>query len=239
MKKIPKESKGDIVHKIVKGGLAGVPFGGGLVAEFFELVIKPPYTKRLKGWMESVYEDLKKLKDKDESFNIEDLAKNEMFTTTILHATQVAIRNHQKEKLESLKNAVLNSTSPNAPEEDLQLMFLNWVDDLTTWHLRILKFFDSPEIWVNKSNIKIPDWVEASPIRVFFHVYPQLKDQKTFFDLLIQDLADLKELLSEEKLRSPMKKMAYLRVSHTTNLGKQFIRFITSPIESKNKNQTK
>jgi hypothetical protein len=62
----------------------------------------------------------------------------------------VAIRNHHKEKLKALRNAVLNSISPNLPEEDLQLMFLNWVDELTTWHLRILQFFDSPETWLNK-----------------------------------------------------------------------------------------
>jgi len=236
MKEIPKESKGDIIHKLVKGAISGAPLGGGLAAEFFELVIKPPYTKRFKRWMESVAEAFKKLEEEVEGFKIENLANNEMFTTTILHATQVAIRNHQKEKLEALRAAVLNSTSPNAPEEDLQLMFLNWVDEFTTWHLRILKFFDSPETWVNKSNIKIPDWAEASPLHVFFHLYPQLKDQTQIFNLMLQDL-DLKELLDEGKIRSTMKKMAYLRVSHTTNLGKQFIQFITSPIEDEEESE--
>lgn len=231
MEEKPKQTAVDILQKTLKGVLAGVPYGGGLVSEFFEFIWKPPYSRRLIEWIESIAEDIKKLQEKNKSFSFEDLNRNEFFNTTLFHATQVAIRNHHKEKLEALRNAVLNSISPNLPEEDLQLMFLNWVDELTTWHLRILQFFDSPETWLNKSNIKIPDWAEASPIQVFFHVYPQLKDQDTFFNLLIQDLADLKELLLENKLRSSMQKMAYLRVSHTTNLGKQFLRFITSPIK--------
>jgi len=230
MEQKPKQTSKDIIHKAVKGAIASVPIGGTLAAEFIELIWMPPYTKRVIEWIESIAEDVKKLQEKDRDFTIEDLNKNEIFNTTLFHATQVAVRNHQKEKLEALRAAVLNSASPNAPEEDLQLMFLNWVDEFTTWHMRILKFFDSPEAWINKSNIKIPDWAEASPLNVFFHFYPQLKDQTQIFNLMLQDL-DLKELLDEEKIRSPMKKMAYLRVSHTTNLGKQFLRFIESPIQ--------
>lgn len=230
----PKPTKGDVAHKAAKIVLSGIPFAGGPVAELFNAVIIPPLEKRRNEWLESLYEGLKELEEKVEGFKIVNLKDNEMFITTVMHATQVAVRNHQKEKLEALRAAVLNSITPNAPEEDLQLMFLNWVDELIPWHLRILKFFDSPETWVNKSDITIPDWEEASPERVFFHVFPKLKDQRTFFDLLIQELADLKELLLEDKLRSPMKKMAYLRISHTTNLGKQFIQFITSPIEEEN-----
>jgi len=61
-----------------------------------------------------------------------------------MHASQVAIRNHQSGKLEALRNAVLDSALSNEPEEDMQLMFLNFVDVLTLSHLRMLKlYFDS------------------------------------------------------------------------------------------------
>ena len=48
------------------------------------------------------------------------------------YATQIAIRNHQRKKLEALRNAVLNSALVNASEEDIQLMFLNFIEYLTT-----------------------------------------------------------------------------------------------------------
>jgi len=230
MEQKPKITKGDVGHAIAKGILSQIPLAGGLASEIFNLVIAPPLTKRRDEWMESIAEGLKKLQEKVEGFKIENLSQNEQFITTVTQASQAAIRNHQKEKLEALRNAVLNAALPSAPEEDLQMIFLNFVDTLTTWHMRILKFFDNPEIYIKEANIKIPDWKEIRPIEVFFHLYPHFHDQPQIFNLMIQDLADIKELLSEDKIRNRMQKMAYLRISHTTNLGKQFIKFITSPI---------
>jgi hypothetical protein len=230
MKEKPKQSTGDIVHKAIKGVLATA--GGGLAAQFYEMIWTPPHTKRLIEWIESIAQDVKKLQAQNKDFNFEELNQNEIFNTTLFHATQVAIRNHQKEKLDALRSAVLNSALPNAPEEDLQLMFLHWIDELTTGHLRILKFFDSPETFINKNKITIPNWKTSSPVYVFFQVYPKMKDQEQIFNLMLQDL-DLKELINEAGIHNTMEKMAYLRVSHTTDLGKKFLQFITSPIEDR------
>jgi hypothetical protein len=232
MKEKPKQSTGDIVHRAIKGALEGIPFGGGLAAEFYELIWKPPYTKRIREWIEAIAQDVKKLQAQNKDINFEELNNNDIFNTTLFHATQSAIRNHQKEKLDALRSAVMNSALPNAPEEDLQLMFLHWIDELTTWHLKILKFFDSPEIFVNKNKVAIPDWGEASPLHVFYQVYPKMRDQEQIFNLMLQDL-DLKELINEAGIHNTMEKMAYLRVSHTTDLGKKFLQFIASPIEDR------
>lgn len=229
--KKPERDIKNATHTIVKAGLGSIPIVGAAAAEIFYIVIEPPLSKRRVEWIESIAKRLKELEEKVEGFKIEELSRNEMFITTVMHASQVAIRNHQEEKLEALCNAISNSALPDPPEESIQLMFLNWIDEITPWHLRILKFFDSPERWIKEFNIKIPDWPVKSPLDVFFHIFPEMKKQEPFFNLLFQDLADLKELLTEDKLRSAMKKMAYLRISHTTNFGKQFIRFITSPIK--------
>ena len=239
MEEKPKITKGDVGHALAKGIIGGIPIplGASVASEIFNLVIAPPLTKRRDEWIESIAEGLKKLEEKVGGFKMENLSQNEQFITTVMQASQAAIRNHQKEKLEALKNAVLNAALPSAPEEYLQLIFLNVADTLTTWHMRILKFFDNPEIYIKEANIKIPDWEEISPIGVFFHLYPRFQDQLPIFNLMIQDLADIRELLSEDKIRERMKKMAYLSISHTTNLGKQFIKFITSPIGEKEKSE--
>ncbi|MBC8357946.1 MAG: hypothetical protein ISS41_09815 [Candidatus Aminicenantes bacterium] len=239
MKKVPKENKSDIFNKLVKGSLAGVPFVGGVAAEFFELVIKPPHTKRLKEWMESIAEDFEKLKEQVEGFKIEDLANNEMFTTTILHATQVAIRNHQKEKLEALRAAVLNSSSSNAPEENLQLMFLNFVDELTPWHLRILNFFNNPKEWGEKHGINY-DLLDLrfgySSVKVLIKIFPQLLEKQEFCEIIIRDLLS-KKLLSGEALDRVLPE-DHIFTSSTSDFGKQFIQFITSPFEEVKSNTT-
>jgi hypothetical protein len=237
MKEKLKPTKADKSLAIARGVLGGIPFAGGLASELFNLVITPALTKRRNEWMESIAEGLREMEEKVAGFKIEELSKNEMFITTVMQASQAAVRNHQKEKLEALRNAVLNAALPNAPEEELQMIFLNFADTLTTWHMRILKFFDNPEIYIKEANINIPDWEEISPIGVFFHLYPRFHDQSQIFNLMIQDLADIRELLSEDKIRERMKKMAYLRISHTTTLGKQFIKFITSPIGEEEKSE--
>jgi len=230
MEEKPKQTVGDVGHSLLKGALSGVPLAGGLASEIFNLIMAPPLTKRRDEWMISIAEGLKGLEEKIEGFKVEDLSKNESFVTTVMHATQAAIRNHSKEKLEALRNAVLNAALKNEPDEDMQMMFLNWIDDFTPWHLRILYFFDSPEKWLKLSEYEFSNIAEASPLDLFFHVFPELKDRPQYFELLLQDLADLKELLSEEKIRQKMQRPAYLRFSHTTNLGKLFLRFISSPL---------
>jgi hypothetical protein len=230
VKEKPKQGTGDVGLAVARGILSGIPIAGGLASEIFNLVIAPPLTKRRDEWMESIAEGLKELEEKVDGFKIEDLSNNASFITTVMHATQAAVRNHQKEKLDALRNAALNAALPNAPEEDLQMMFLNYIDTLTTLHIRILIFFDDPEMYIRKAKVKISDWEEISPEGIFFYLYPHYRDHPQIFNLFVQDLADFKELLLEDKIHSPMKKMAYLRISHTTNIGKQFIKFITSPI---------
>src|SRR4030042_1026429 len=126
-----KKTSGDITHAVAKAGISGIPIIGGPAAEIFSLIIVPPLSKRRDRWIESIAEDLKKLEEKVSGFKIEELSENDAFITAVTHSSQVAIRNHHDEKFEALRNAVLNAALPNAPEEDLQLMFLEFVDTLT------------------------------------------------------------------------------------------------------------
>ena len=54
-----------------------------------------------------------------------DLQENEKFFTTLVHASNTAIRNHEEEKLNALRNAVLNSALPGAPSDTMQRAILH------------------------------------------------------------------------------------------------------------------
>ena len=231
MEDVSKISKGDIVHKVVKGGLGAIPFAGSLAAEFFDLVIKPPLSKRLDAWMESIAEGLKGLEEKVEGFRIEDLGQNEMFITTVMQATQSATRNHQKEKLEALRNAALNAALPNAPEEDLQMIFLGYIDSLTTWHIHILKLFDNPMEWFKRNGKKFPELLFGGLENVLTSAYPELRGQRVFYDQVFKDLYE-KGLINTEGLHVTMTGGG-LTAQRTSDMGKAFIRFITSPLADK------
>jgi hypothetical protein len=79
-----------------------------------------------------------------------------------MQANQSAFRNHKKEKIDALRNAVLNSCLPGAPEDDIQMIFLNYIDELTPWHLRIMNLFDDPSRWAEENNTNFPEsWLSG------------------------------------------------------------------------------
>ena len=225
----PKKSAGDVFHAITKAGISEIPIVGVPAAEIFAFVVAPPLERRRDEWIESIGNGLKELAQKVEGFKFEDLSKNEAFITTVTHASQAAIRNHQKEKLEALRNAVLNAALPNAPEEDLQLMFLNFVDSFTPWHLVILKFFDNPTEWGKKYEINYPNWSMGSASAALEHAFPDLRGKRETYDLFIKDLYS-RGLFSTDSLHVTGAGNSIL-ASRTTAMGKQFLTFISSPLQ--------
>lgn len=227
---IPSEPEAkDFAYAIVKGAVSTIPIVGGVGGEVLSLIIASPLSERQEEWFNSLAEDLVKLREQVEGFSFDNLAENEAFVTTTMQATQSALRNHQKEKIEALRNAVLNSALPNPPSDDLQAIFLSLVDGLTPWHLRVLKLFDDPPTWAEHCNRPIPDnWGMGSVDRVLFHVHPELGNEDDLYKKLIGDLASYG--LAEVPLGTMMTAQGTL-ASRTSKLGKQFLRFIETPPE--------
>jgi hypothetical protein len=96
--KKPERKASDVAHTLVKAGLSAVPIVGSSANELFSLVITPSLEKRRDKWNESIAEALKVLEEQISGFKIEFLCENELFISTVMKASQVAIRNHQKEK---------------------------------------------------------------------------------------------------------------------------------------------
>jgi hypothetical protein len=223
----PERGAEDAAHTLTKAGISAIPVVGGPAAELFSAIITPPLSKRREKWIESIVDRLKELESKVDEFSIESLGENDMFLTTVLHASQAAIRNHQDEKLEALRNAVLNAALPNPPQEDLQLMFLDFVDRLTSWHLRLLKFLDDPGGWGDKHGISFPKWQMGAPATVLEHAFPELRERRDFYDQLVRDLYS-RGLLNTESLHGNMTEQGMF-ASRTAAIGQQFLAFITSP----------
>ena len=225
-----KKTAGDIAYGIVKAGISGIPVIGGPATEIFSLIIVPPLSKRRDKWIEEIAEGLKKLEENVDEFKIERLAENDSFITAVTYATQVAIRNHQKEKLEALRNAVLNSALASSPEEDLQLMFLEFVDSLTTLQLKILKFLDNPREWGSSHGITYPNWSMGGVNVALEHAFPELKGKRQFYDIYVKDLFS-RGLTSTDSLHITVSAEGIF-ASRTTEIGKQFILFVTSPLNT-------
>ncbi len=139
---LPQVTFEDVAHAGRKGLLSMIPFVGGVEAELLGL-LSSPLAQRRDDWWEDLERRLRNLEGQVEGFRFDDLGKNEQFVSATLHATQVALRTHQAEKLEALRNAVLNIAIGNAPSEDLQMVFLNLVDSFTPMHMKALSFCET------------------------------------------------------------------------------------------------
>ena len=151
-------------------------------------------------------------------FRIEDLSSNEAFITTVMQATQVALRTHQKEKLLALRNAVLNVALHRAPDEDLQLLYLSFADSFTQWHLRILKYFHEHPTQV-KSAYESGELIAA---------YPELDGKQAFYEQIVRDLYARGLVVSNV---TPGTATAFMPFAgRATQLGQAFLEFISSPV---------
>ena len=226
MKNLKKDKK-DALHTIAKAGLSSIPIVGGTAAELFSSIITPPLSKRRDEWIIEIAEGLKLLEKRVNNFNLEDLSQNDSFITVLLHATQMAIRNHKEEKLKALRNCVLNSGIPNPIDEDLQIMFLNFIDTFTSWHLVLLRFFKNPREWGRKNNIEYPNWSMGGVGTVVEFTFPELKNNREFYDQITKDLFN-NGLLNGYNLHVTVTGGGMFNAL-CTNQGIQFLKYIEEP----------
>lgn len=231
----PKAGTGDYLHLATRVGLSALPYGG-IAKEFFTYFIAPPLAKRQAEWMESIVNRLTELEKKVEGFKIENLAEDESFVSTIYYATVIAVRSHQVDKLAALQNAVLNKALKIQVEEDLQHIFLNFIDELTPTHLIILKYLESPEQWFKEKQITTPDYYMGGAMTVFYHAFPELKDKQVFVKTIIDDLSN-RGLSNDWQTFQVMVSKSSMFGPKVTPLGRQFLAFINNPQVLREKDQ--
>jgi hypothetical protein len=221
---VPKSTTGDVMHTLARAGISSLPAIGGPATELFNSIIIPPLNKRREKWMESVASGLTELEKGVAGFSITSLSENQMFLTIVSHATYVAIRNHEEEKLLALKNAVINTALTTSPDEDIRLMFINFVDFLTPWHLKILKLLHNPTEILTERGIGLPSYSSVSILRLIQYAYPELRGRDDFLNQICRDLYNRGLIVTDSFGIG----VGDFLVQRTSNLGNQFIDFISS-----------
>lgn len=197
--KAPKANKWDAAYHALKimlgmaGQLAGVITGVPVsvpASEFMSALFDEPVKKRRDRWVELMALRIVELEARLKELKIEDLPNNEKFVSALLHASNIAARTHQKEKLEALANAVMRTATPSSVDDDVQIMFLQLVDRLTPYHLILLDYFNDRFGWSEKRNS--PGlFMEGGWITNFDEAFPDFKGRRDAFYWTIQDLINL------------------------------------------------
>lgn len=212
--KIPQRSKGDAAHALAKAGLSAIPVVGGPAVELFQYVVQPPLERRREAWMAEVGEKLRELEI--QGMKLEDLQTNERFVSAVMYASQVALRTHQRAKLDALRNAIIHVAKGQAPDEAIQHLFFNFVDSLTELHLQILRVFQLPAPPPSMSMGGLANVLE-------FNI-PELRSRRDIYDQFWRDLYS-RGLVNTEGLHVTMSGSG-LAQKRTSGLGDAFLQFI-------------
>lgn len=223
-----KKSAGDVAREVGRAVVSLVPAAGGPLQVVFENFFTSPLERRKEAWLQQLADIVKEVEGRVAELTPEKLAQNEAFVTVAMQASQIALRNHQQAKLEALRNAVLNAALPNPPQEDEQMIFLRLIDQLTPWHLKVLSVLDNPVQWMARHGVANPGWGAGGPSTVLEHCLPDLRGQRETYDQIVRDLQS-EGLLGQGQFLHVTMTGGGMVGSRTTDRGKRFIRFITSP----------
>ena len=142
----------------------------------------------------------------------ETLAQNERFISVVTNATGVAIRTHEKVKLDALRNAIENVALDASPHSAREHLFLRLIDDLSSPQILCLL---GTEAWV------VDEEVAAG---AFLGGLRRYKDAEWLAAELLEDLSR-RGLIKVDKFENTNKQ----HVTHykLTEVGEQFRRFIS------------
>lgn len=224
---LPQESVGDELHRVARAGLSMIPGLGGPAVEFFNRLLAAPIQQRRDTWLNELAERVTKL-EQEGRINVDDLQNNDEFVSTVMQASQVAIRNHQQEKLDALRNAVLNTALNAYPDDMRREFFVNMIDRLTTQHLLLLRFFRDPGGWFQLHGKRVPKFnSSSSPYMLLTKYSPPWKEQEALLEPLTKELHEY-GLCTLRSVMINMSAEGALQKS-TTELGDEFLQFIAEP----------
>lgn len=202
-----------------------IPVVGGALAVLVAAALRRGYERRLQDWMRTVIDAINGLQDRV-GLDVGALSENEEFLDAIAQATRGAERTHREEKLHALRNAVVNTLLPDAPDADEQAIFFALLDDYTVSHLRVLSLLSDPGEWYRRQGEVMPQLGPASPRdAVVEQALPELAGRRDLIDKIVGDLYS-SGLLALGPGDTSMTGMGTTH-SATTAMGNRFLAFIT------------
>jgi hypothetical protein len=224
----PGKSTGrEIVERAAEAALGSVPVVGAALAVTFVTALGWRLEERREKWFTELAEGVEELRQRMEGLSLDSLTGNDVFTDAVVMATRTVEHTHQAEKIEALRNAVLNSVAPGAPDADAQAVMLALVDRFTPSHLRLVTLWNDPPGWFASHRLPQPEagMITSRTVTVEAGL-PEMRGRQDFY-LLIADELSAAGMLTAKLTGNVQPPSLMSRL--TTDWGRQFVRFI-SPI---------
>jgi hypothetical protein len=224
--KPPTNPKIEAAAALLKGAVSAIPFAGGVISEVGNLYLNP-LEKRKQRWMDEVSRAIEEIHNRFSRLP-ESLESDDAFVSFLYQATILALKNHQREKLEALSNALVSAANPESTSDDLVFQFLRYIDDFSVTHLQLLSGFEKHAGQIARLEqleqvyAKIKSLMGLSLDRAMFRSF--LNDLDARFLIRIGDIDDFPEYASNQTYI--VEEKSANRHLEVTDLGRDFLLFI-------------
>lgn len=227
MRNPPKKGTSrEIVEATVQGAAGMVPVVGDPLAVAFAVAMGWTYNKRMAQWLEDLAAAVTELQEERDNLSFEKLANDPVFVDAVINATRAAQATHAEEKLEALRNGVLNSIGPGGADVDMQARFFRLIEQFTPAHLVILQFLADPVAWFDERKMDRPNLMAGGRAHILELGIPEFRGRRDWYDLLAGDLQSAG--LANPNLHVVMTGGG-VWAPGLTPLGAQFLAFVTAP----------
>jgi hypothetical protein len=211
----PKSDATDTTRSALEVAGKLVPIFGPITVELFARLITPGLERRREEWFRELATDLDALKAR---MDIEDLANDEAFVSAMIQATRIALSNHQESKRALLRKALVSIATHCEPDEDLQHIYLQLLDEFTPSHVTLLNF-----LWTGSARVATANGGELPQFVTYQEVLERFEPEfRGKVELVQQVIIDLNRrglsTLQGAKLAFPQQVI--------TNHGIAFLRFL-------------
>jgi hypothetical protein len=215
------------IKRVVEMGIAAIPVLGGPLQISFQEAAGRKLADRREGWFAGLAARLADLEDRFGNFD--HLADEEVFFDAVMRATRIADQTSREEKIEALRNAVINSVAPGAPDADRQQLYFDLIDQLTPTHIRLLHVLNDPPGWFDdRPELTRPQFgMSSSRPTLIEHAMPDLATQgrevmERYYGLIVSGG------LVNGSLGGTMTAQGAWQAI-TSNFGREFLAFIEDP----------
>lgn len=204
--------------------IPGASYAIGLIVERF---VAAPLQKRRDQWFTKVGEGLRDLQDRLQDFDPSMLDENDDFISAVAEATAAAVRTAKEEKIEALRNGVLNIAKGLQIDDILRGAFFGYIERFSPAHARVLKLLadpsSSPEMKQKASQMMAGAQMSVLEAALPSSVISAGALSRVLSDLHREGLADTSALMA-------MGTSGVFLAKRSTGVGDAFLQFIASPV---------
>jgi hypothetical protein len=218
-------SNRDMVAIVLRESLGALPVIGPGLTELVNVVIPNSAFNRLVDFTIDLRSDLARL----ETRLNQDYLKTDAAAFMVKEIIILVRDNYQKEKLDALRGAFLNSVIVSSRDNERKELYLNLLERMTTLHLRILSLCADPQGFVRRRGISVPSAGGGALMQTMTACLPELDRAQIIAiwndlnnsGLLNGEANSLMAIASDNSL--PQLRM------RLSEFGKDFVDFITVP----------